>query len=40
VLDALMLLQHKIQANDRKPVVVPPHQVPENAPGKAKERGS
>jgi len=33
VLDALMLLQEKIQANDRKPVVVPPHHAPANAPG-------
>jgi len=34
VLDALMLLQDKIQANDRKPVIVPPHLVPERAPGR------
>ncbi len=40
VLDALMLLQEKIQANDRRPVVVPPKHVPENAPGRAKEGGS
>lgn len=33
VLDALMLLQEKIQANDRKPVVVPPKLVPASAPG-------
>jgi hypothetical protein len=40
VLDALMLLQDKIQANDRKPIIVPPNHVVENAPGNAKETDS
>ena len=35
VLDALMLLQDKIQANDRKPIIVPPKQVLEEAAGKS-----
>ena len=39
VLDALMLLQDKIQANDRRPVVVPPKHVLENAPGSPKGDG-
>jgi NADH-quinone oxidoreductase subunit B len=39
VLDALMLLQEKIQANDRRPIVVPPKHVVENAPGRPKEDG-
>ena len=36
VLDALMLLQDKIQANDRKPIIVPPKQVLDEAAGKPK----
>ena len=40
VLDALMLLQEKIQKNDREPVVVPPRLVLENAPGRTGEGGS
>ncbi|MBW1906539.1 MAG: NADH-quinone oxidoreductase subunit NuoB [Deltaproteobacteria bacterium] len=40
VLDALMLLQDKIQANDRKPIVVPPRLVPERAPGRTGEGNS
>ena len=40
VLDALMLLQEKIQANDRKPIVVPPKQILESARSAAKESGS
>ncbi len=40
VLDALMLLQEKIQKNDREPVIVPPKLVPERAPGRTGEGGS
>ncbi|MFA9412505.1 MAG: NADH-quinone oxidoreductase subunit B [Deltaproteobacteria bacterium] len=40
VLDGLMLLQDKIQANDRKPIVVPPRLVPERAPGRTGEGDS
>ncbi|MBT8469582.1 MAG: NADH-quinone oxidoreductase subunit NuoB [Deltaproteobacteria bacterium] len=37
VLDALMLLQEKIQADARKPVVVPPDLVPERARGRTEK---
>jgi len=40
VLDALMLLQDKIQANDRKPIIVPPRLVLERAPGRTGEGNS
>ncbi|MEM7436094.1 MAG: NADH-quinone oxidoreductase subunit NuoB [Myxococcota bacterium] len=39
VLDGLMLLQEKIQKNDREPVIVPPKLVPENAPGRTGGEG-
>jgi hypothetical protein len=35
-----MLLQDKIQANDHKPIIVPPRLVPERAPGRTGEGNS